>query len=116
MKPLHVSIRQIGNSHGVVIPKPLLAQVGLESANGAEMTIESGAIVLRRPAATVRVGWADAAKALAANGGVVLAESEDTAAIYGMPGSAVRAGVVDQSVPIQLMGDAIIRAVMQAIS
>ena len=76
MKALHVSIRQIGNSHGVVIPKPLLAQVGLESANGAEMTIESGAIVLRRPAATVRVGWADAAKALAANGGDALVLGE----------------------------------------
>ena len=55
------------------------------------------------------------ARAIKANGGIVLAESEDTAAIYGMPGSAVRAGVVDQSVPIQLMGDAIIRAAMQPI-
>ena len=27
MKALHVSIRPIGNSLGVVIPKPLLAQV-----------------------------------------------------------------------------------------
>ena len=76
MKALHVSIRQIGNSHGVVIPKPLLEQVGLESASGAEMTIESGAIVLRRPAATARAGWADAAKALAAKGGDTLVPGE----------------------------------------
>ena len=65
---MHVSIRQIGNSQGVLIPKPLLAQVGLEGATGAEMTIEAGALVLRRPAKLLRAGWADAAKALAAQG------------------------------------------------
>jgi len=31
-------IRQIGNSQGIVIPKPLLAQIGLEDE--AEMTIK----------------------------------------------------------------------------
>lgn len=76
MKALHVSLRRIGNSHGVVIPKPLLAQVGLETASGAEMTIEGHAIVLRRPAATVRAGWADAAKALVARGGDALVLGE----------------------------------------
>ena len=30
--------------------------------SGAEMTIESGALVLRRPLSPVRTGWADAAK------------------------------------------------------
>lgn len=65
---MHVSIRQIGNSQGVLIPKPLLAQVGLERATGAEMTIEAGALVLRRPAKLLRAGWADAAKALAEQG------------------------------------------------
>ena len=76
MKALHVSLRRIGNSHGVVIPKPLLAQVGLETASGAEMTIEGDAIVLRRPAATARAGWADAAKALVARGGDALVLGE----------------------------------------
>ena len=65
---MHVAIRQIGNSQGVLIPKPLLAQVGLEGATGAEITIEAGALVLRRPAKLLRAGWADAAKALAAQG------------------------------------------------
>ena len=60
---MQVSIRQIGNSQGVVIPKPLLAELGLERE--AEMTIENGALVLRKPSKSARAGWADAAKKIA---------------------------------------------------
>ena len=59
-------IRKMGNSQGVLIPKPLLAQVGLEGE--AEMLVEDGALVLRRPRRTVRRGWAEASKALAESG------------------------------------------------
>ena len=76
MKPVRVTIRQIGNSRGVVIPKPLLAQVGLEGETGAEMTIEKGGLVLRRPAKPVRAGWAAAAKALSERGGDELVMGE----------------------------------------
>jgi antitoxin MazE len=68
MRPVHVSIRQIGNSQGVVIPKPVLAQLGLDSKVGAEMTIEDGALVLRRPASPTRTGWAEAAARIAEAG------------------------------------------------
>ena len=54
MKPMQVTIRQIGNSQGFVIPKPLLAQLGL--AGAAEMTLVRGAIVLRKPTKRVRAG------------------------------------------------------------
>jgi len=63
---MKTTIRQIGNSQGVVIPKPLLAQVGLEGE--AEMTVEAGALVLRKPAKPVRAGWAEAATKLAEAG------------------------------------------------
>ena len=63
MKALPVTVRQIGNSLGIVIPKPVLAQVGLSQK--AEMTIERGAIVLRRPRNPTRSGWAEAAKSIA---------------------------------------------------
>jgi len=66
MKPLPITIRQIGNSLGVVIPKPVLAQVGL--VGHAEMTVERGAIVLRKPAKPARSGWAEAAQSVAAGG------------------------------------------------
>jgi antitoxin MazE len=66
MKALRIAIRQIGNSQGVVIPKPVLAQVGLVAE--AEMTVERGAIVLRKPSKSRRSGWADAARAVASRG------------------------------------------------
>ncbi|MBA3976076.1 MAG: AbrB/MazE/SpoVT family DNA-binding domain-containing protein [Candidatus Solibacter sp.] len=62
---MHVAIRKIGNSQGVVIPKPVLAQLGLDGEAGAEMTVEDGALVLRRPASPVRAGWAEAARSIA---------------------------------------------------
>ena len=68
MRALHVSIRRIGNSQGVVIPKPVLEQLGLDSEEGAEMTIEDDALVLRRPASSVRTGWAEAARRIAEAG------------------------------------------------
>jgi antitoxin MazE len=63
MKRTQIVIRRIGNSQGIVIPKPLLAQIGLEGH--AEMTIERDALVLRRPARAARAGWATAARELA---------------------------------------------------
>ena len=68
MRAVHFSIRQIGNSQGVVIPKPVLAQLGLDARVGAEMTIEDGALVLRRPAGPSRKGWAEAARSIAEAG------------------------------------------------
>jgi two-component system chemotaxis response regulator CheB len=49
------------------------------------------------------------ARAIKAAGGMVLAESEESAAIYGMPGSAARAGLVDHSLSIPLLADHIVR-------
>jgi len=65
---MQIAIRNIGNSRGVVLPKPLLAQAGLDESAVANVAIENGAIVLRKPAKPVRAGWADAAKAVAAAG------------------------------------------------
>jgi two-component system, chemotaxis family, protein-glutamate methylesterase/glutaminase len=42
----------------------------------------------------------EGAKELVKRGGVVIAESEETAVVYGMPQAAVRAGVVRRSLPI----------------
>jgi antitoxin MazE len=46
----------------------VLAQLGLDSEAGAEMTVEDGALVLRRPASPVRAGWAEAARSIAEAG------------------------------------------------
>lgn len=63
MKPLPVTVRRIGNSLGVVIPKPVLAQVGM--SDQAELTVERNAIVLRKPRKALRSGWAEAARSVA---------------------------------------------------
>jgi antitoxin MazE len=70
---MHVTIRQIGNSQGIVIPKPLLAQLGLEGE--ADIAIEGDAIVLRKPARRARAGWAAAA--------TEIAEQDDDALVMG---------------------------------
>ena len=67
---MKVVIRRIGNSQGIVLPKPVLAQVGLEDE--ADLTVEGGRIVLRKPVVAVRAGWADAATKLAKQGDEVL--------------------------------------------
>lgn len=74
MKAMHVTIRQIGNSQGFVIPKPVLAQLGLEGE--ADMTIEGDALVLRKPAKPVRSGWAEAARRIAERGDDALVMGE----------------------------------------
>ena len=63
---MKTTIRRMGNSQGVLIPKPVLAQLGL--VDEAEMTIEEDAIVLRRPRKRTREGWAESSRALAAHG------------------------------------------------
>lgn len=73
---MQVTIRTIGNSKGVVLPKPLLAQAGIGDDQAAEMTVEDGAIVLRKAARRPRAGWADAAKAVAVKGGDALIMGE----------------------------------------
>lgn len=65
---MEIAIRTIGNSKGVVLPKPLLAQVGLDDQTTANVVVENGSIVLRKPAKAVRAGWATAAAAVSAKG------------------------------------------------
>lgn len=73
---MQIAIRDIGNSKGVVLPKPLLAQAGLDSQRTADITVENGSIVLRRPAKEVRAGWADAAASVSEKGGDALLMGE----------------------------------------
>ena len=73
---MQIAIRTIGNSKGIVLPKPLLAQAGLEGQMIADIAVENGSIVLRKPAKAARAGWAEASAALAAKGGDVLLMGE----------------------------------------
>ena len=62
---MEVAIRKMGNSQGVLIPKPILAQVGLESK--ADLRVRDGVIEIRPVRQNPRDGWAHDAKRLAAS-------------------------------------------------
>jgi antitoxin MazE len=65
-KPMKATLRKMGNSQGVLIPKAIIAQLGIEDE--LDLSVENGALVLRKPEKTVRVGWAEASKQVAAAG------------------------------------------------
>jgi antitoxin MazE len=67
---MEVSIRKMGNSQGVLIPKPILNQVGLEGS--ADLQVRAGVIEIRPVRRNPREGWAEDARRLAGLGDDVL--------------------------------------------
>ena len=63
---MEVTIRKMGNSQGVLIPKPILAQLGLEST--ADLQVRDGVIEIRAVRRNPRDGWGVDAQRLAAEG------------------------------------------------
>ena len=64
---MQLQLRQIGNSQGVILPRPLLQQVGIE--NEIDLEVVNGAIILRPAKSHPRAGW-DEAFAKATQAGV----------------------------------------------
>lgn len=62
------SIRKIGNSAGIVIPKILLAEIGAKPGDPVDLVVEDGRLIVERARKEPRVGWAEASKRLAAEG------------------------------------------------
>ena len=73
---MKTAIRKMGNSQGVIIPKPLLAEVGAKANDQVELGVENGKIVIAPIRKRARAGWAEASKRLAAarDGGLVWPE------------------------------------------
>ncbi len=67
---MEVAIRKMGNSQGVLIPKPILAQVGLEGT--ADLQVRDGVIEIRPARRNPREGWATDAERIAQHGGDAL--------------------------------------------
>jgi antitoxin MazE len=63
---MEVAIRKMGNSQGVLIPKPILAQVGLEGS--ADLQVRDGVIEIRPVRRNPREGWEQDAQRLASEG------------------------------------------------
>jgi antitoxin MazE len=62
---MRILLRKMGNSSGVIIPKPFLAQIGAQSGEDVDMAIEDGRIIISAPRRAPREGWADASRAIA---------------------------------------------------
>jgi antitoxin MazE len=60
---MEVAIRKMGNSQGVLIPKPILAQLGLEGT--VDLQVLNGVIEIRAIKRNPRAGWAEDARRVA---------------------------------------------------
>ena len=65
---MRAAIRKMGNSSGVIIPKPLLGEIGVKAGDEVEMTLTEGRIVLAPVRSATREGWAEAASVIAEAG------------------------------------------------
>lgn len=65
---MRASIRRMGNSAGIILPKPVLTELGVKAGDDLSLTLEKGRVVLVPARPHPRAGWADAAKNLAAAG------------------------------------------------
>lgn len=65
---MRAPIRKLGNSSGVIIPKPILSQIGVEAGDDLDLSLDEDRIVLAPVKRNPREGWADAAKRLAEAG------------------------------------------------
>ncbi|MEN3381690.1 MAG: antitoxin MazE [Hyphomicrobiales bacterium] len=62
------AIRKMGNSHGVIIPKPLLEEIGAKVNDAVDVKVHKGKIVISPVGGSPRAGWAEASKRLSASG------------------------------------------------
>ena len=57
-------IRRMGNSHGVIIPKPLLAEIGVNADDPVDIRVKKGRIVIEPIKDDPRAGWAAECRAI----------------------------------------------------
>lgn len=62
---MKAAIRKMGNSQGILIPKPFLLETGLDIGE-VDLQVEKEAIVIRKPKKRVREGWAEVCAQIAA--------------------------------------------------
>jgi antitoxin MazE len=62
-------VRKLGNSHGVIIPKLLLDEIGVTAGDPVSLKInKKGRLVISPIRVRIRDGWANDSKALAQSG------------------------------------------------
>jgi len=69
---MRAPVRKMGNSSGVIIPKPILMQIGIEAGDDVDLSLDKDRIVLAPMKRHPRAGWRDASKLIAEAGDDVL--------------------------------------------
>jgi antitoxin MazE len=65
---MRATVRALGNSSGVLLPKPFLTELDVATGDAMELSLENGRIVLTPIKRAPRAGWAEAAAEIAAAG------------------------------------------------
>ena len=63
---LQSTLRKMGNSTGMILPKAILDQLGLASGTKVELRIEDGEVIATPVRRQVREGWEEDAKRIGA--------------------------------------------------
>jgi antitoxin MazE len=58
------AIRRMGNSHGVIIPKPLLEEIGAQANDPVTIKVKKGRLVITPLQQDPRAGWGEASQRL----------------------------------------------------
>jgi antitoxin MazE len=61
---MRTSVRRMGNSAGIILPKPILAELGVKAGDDLSLTLEKGRVILMPAKSHPRSGWAEASKAI----------------------------------------------------
>lgn len=61
---MKTTIRRMGNSHGVIIPKPLLLEIGVKVDDPIDIRVRKGRLVIEPVKRVPRDGWAAAGQAI----------------------------------------------------
>ena len=62
-------VRKVGNSHGVIISKPLLDEIGIKAGDAVNLKVnKKGRLVMSAVRNKVRSGWAADSQSLAHSG------------------------------------------------
>ena len=57
---MRTALRKLGNSSGVIIPKSMLAEIGIGIGDTVDITLEDGRITITPVKRQPREGWAEA--------------------------------------------------------
>lgn len=63
---MRTALRKMGNSTGVILPRPLLGQAGLTTGAMMDISVDGDRLVLTPVRTAIREGWAEDAAAIAA--------------------------------------------------